>query len=395
MMGSHQEANDNEVSTSSGGGGGTNATISGSTASIGVLSLILAIISVAVPHWGSYFLGAQSYNDYSGHFGPFQTCRYYIGGISDCHGQTAFRSSTWIFAAGIVAICTVVAIGVFVLFSILHVAMQLQRKSIWLKDIRTALFIKLVSSSIAVIGCVVAIGLSSWEFEIAKRKNTTYVQYGICYYFQIVLIILNILLVALSFFTYRKGDSELPLAQTSMNPGYPYEVGTRGGSGVSVTNASGSPYPHGHPRMPTHYTNNNGNAHGGGVVGFEPATLSVPQPLRTIQPAPKASSSLPGYYNPSNSLGLNDYRGPGVSFTPGGSTKFAKTSNPPGVGSMESLNSTQSLTLSLGSTVSTGSSHGPLRSILHRPHGRELGSVTSEGSAKHVKLSIGGEQTTV
>ncbi|CAB4054804.1 unnamed protein product [Lepeophtheirus salmonis] len=170
-MGSHQEANDNEVSTSSGGGGGTNATISGSTASIGVLSLILAIISVAVPHWGSYFLGAQSYNDYSGHFGPFQTCRYYIGGISDCHGQTAFRSSTWIFAAGIVAICTVVAIGVFVLFSILHVAMQLQRKSIWLKDIRTALFIKLVSSSIAVIGCVVAIGLSSWEFEIAKRKK--------------------------------------------------------------------------------------------------------------------------------------------------------------------------------------------------------------------------------
>ncbi|CAB4054805.1 unnamed protein product [Lepeophtheirus salmonis] len=169
------------------------------------------------------------------------------------------------------------------------------------------------------------------------------------------------------------------------------EVGTRGGSGVSVTNASGSPYPHGHPRMPTHYTNNNGNAHGGGVVGFEPATLSVPQPLRTIQPAPKASSSLPGYYNPSNSLGLNDYRGPGVSFTPGGSTKFAKTSNPPGVGSMESLNSTQSLTLSLGSTVSTGSSHGPLRSILHRPHGRELGSVTSEGSAKHVKLSIGGD----
>eukprot|EP00096_Caligus_rogercresseyi_P001962 TRINITY_DN1351_c0_g1_i6.p1 TRINITY_DN1351_c0_g1~~TRINITY_DN1351_c0_g1_i6.p1 ORF type:complete len:199 (-),score=50.36 TRINITY_DN1351_c0_g1_i6:283-879(-) len=180
---------------------------------------------------------------------------------------------------------------------------------------------------------------------------------------------------------------------------FPSRVGRSGG--ISVTEASGSPYPHGAQssyRMPP-----NG-------PGFAPSGPSVvPQPLRTIQPTPKMPSSLPGYYNPSGAshmqqqhpshqqhqqhFGLNEHRGPGVSFTPGGSTKFAKMGAHDG--SMESLNSTQSLTISMGSTASAGSSHGPLKPSLKKPYLGERGSVTSEGSAKHVKLSIGGEQTAV
>ena len=39
----------------------TKATFSGTTAFIGVLALIINIISVAVPHWGSYSPGGVSY----------------------------------------------------------------------------------------------------------------------------------------------------------------------------------------------------------------------------------------------------------------------------------------------------------------------------------------------
>ncbi|QQP35558.1 Putative LOC101900818 [Caligus rogercresseyi] len=54
------------------------------------------------------------------------------------------------------------------------------------------------------------------------------------------------------------------------------------------------------------------------------------------------------------------------------------------------------LTSSLSfSSFVPGSSHGPLKPSLKKPYLGERGSVTSEGSAKHVKLSIGGEQTAV
>ena len=39
----------------------TKATFSGATASLGVLSLIITIISVAVPHWGTYAPAGQLY----------------------------------------------------------------------------------------------------------------------------------------------------------------------------------------------------------------------------------------------------------------------------------------------------------------------------------------------
>ena len=39
----------------------TKATFSGMTAFIGVLSLLITIISVATPHWGSYSPNGQSY----------------------------------------------------------------------------------------------------------------------------------------------------------------------------------------------------------------------------------------------------------------------------------------------------------------------------------------------
>jgi hypothetical protein len=60
MMGSPSEM----MEGIQGGGGGsshTKATFSGMTALIGVLALIVSIISVAVPHWGSYSPIGQQY----------------------------------------------------------------------------------------------------------------------------------------------------------------------------------------------------------------------------------------------------------------------------------------------------------------------------------------------
>ena len=54
----------------------------------------------------------------------------------------------WIVVAGICAIGTVLALSAFVLFSILHVSMQLQRREIWISFKRN-IFMKLIMSAIA------------------------------------------------------------------------------------------------------------------------------------------------------------------------------------------------------------------------------------------------------
>ena len=55
-MGNPAELEANQRPTSQ-----TKATFSGATAFLGVLSLIMTIISVAVPHWGSYGPGGPAY----------------------------------------------------------------------------------------------------------------------------------------------------------------------------------------------------------------------------------------------------------------------------------------------------------------------------------------------
>ena len=54
----------------------------------------------------------------------------------------------WLIVAGISAIVTVVCLGFFSLFAILHVAMQLQRKEIMVSFGR-AIFLKVVAAAVA------------------------------------------------------------------------------------------------------------------------------------------------------------------------------------------------------------------------------------------------------
>ena len=157
-----------------------------------------------------------------------------------------------------------------------------------------------------------------------------------------------------------------------------------------MTFSSGLPYQHGQPRVPnqphisatagymhTNYLQNQQQTNN----GFSPVALSVPiqqqqpqhhqqqqnvlpmQPIRPIQPVqgiPQVNSaSVSGSPNAAAVVG-------GVSFAPGGKTGtggagYVQQPQQAGSnygGSMESLNSTISSTLSFGSTISTGKSIG-------------------------------------
>lgn len=444
------------------------ATFNGATALIGILSLILTIVSVAVPHWGSYspqgsqyFASGYRIQDNTGHFGPFQVC-HYEAYYSICGSRKSqFQPSNWLFIAGICAIVTILALGAFCLFAILHVAMQLQRREISI-SFKKCGFLKLMSSAIAVCSNVAAVILGGIEFGVASRGNGLAYKISVCYYLQIFLIFVNILLVILSYIYHKKNlrnpGNLVPKGRASNYVTDPYDnrYVEGGGNGVSMTHSSGVPYSHGTPRLPIHpqpnshirnphqYTANaissyaNGHtlptvhfttatqpgpqtaANGGQVNnGFTAVGLHAPNgtssptnssappqplPIQAIRPIqavqPQVATTCVG-----NPVGLNlshlpqvlPTGGGGVSFTPHGRNNAGYTKMGH-MGSSESLDSTQSLTLSsysLGSSTSTGSSHGPLRSSLKKPKNRDVASVSSKSSSKQVRISLGAEQTAI
>jgi len=242
-MGNPAELEANQRPTSQ-----TKATFSGATAFLGVLSLIITIISVAVPHWGTFGPGGQSYyqagytsQDNRGHFGPFQVCKY-LTYYSYCGAQTIYQPSTWIKVAGICGVATILALGLFSLFSILHVAMQLQRREIWI-SFKRDVFAKLVTASLAVLANFGAVIFGAIEFSIAGRNKPIAYKIGVCYYLQIFLIFVNALLVILSFLSNKRAN-KLPLNIVA-RPGRPSENSYdqhNGSNGVSMTTSSGVPY---------------------------------------------------------------------------------------------------------------------------------------------------------
>jgi len=429
------------------------ATFSGMTALIGVVALVVDIVAVAVPHWGYYSpLGPGYYSqglpsqDNTGHFGPFQSCKY-AAYYSFCGSDTYFQASSWLLAAGVCAVFSVIALAAFCLFSILHVSMQLQRREIMVSFSR-AVFLKFVTACIAEVMLILAVVLGALQFTLEGRTTSLYYKMGICYYLLIMLIFVVALLAVLSFLSYRKARRDPMPMVPRHQPSVQYEV--RNGNGVAMTSASGLPYNnHGQPRMPTQpmagqftnfmqqpppqvlpptpgpQTKNPANGYTNG--GFSPAALSVPQggqttilpqtypntamadhqqvnfqPIRTIQPGiaqPNPIAGGVGFGTPLPAL-VPAGPGGGVSINPGGRGGHGLHHPSAGAhgGSMESLNSTNSSTLSqlsYGSTISTGSGHGPFRSSLKKTSRRDNASVNSESSSKRVRISLGAEQTSV
>lgn len=450
----------------------TKATIPGMTALASVAALLVSIISAAVPHWGSYgphhlgitsgFLASLSDPHGQGNFGPFQICYDY--GISVCGGYPGgFQTREFIKVAGACSILVVFSLSGLAFFSILHVAMRLQRTEICVSFARAG-FLKVVFSAVAALGSLLACIFGGVEFEVLGREARFSIDIGVCYYLQIILIFVNILFLIVCYITYKK-DRRNPPLMVPKQRGIPGYDNHNANNGVAMTASSQYPhsYRHGQPIQPirpqsqqsqlSQYNNNApqlSQLPNGGTAGYNVNDLPVfPRP----QPGPQQPSSIQGHSNngftpvslvvpqqssptqvvlpvvtsTATSIGavpLNNARPipiqavqpqmqprvqvlpsptnngghlPSVSFTPGG--RHAQSANPGGAGhggSMESLNSTLSSTLSFGSTTSTGSGVSKeLRSSLKKPKNKDTASVSSKTSSKQVRISLGQEQTQV
>ena len=86
--------------------------------------------------------------------------------------------------AGICALIAVICLALFCGCAVLHVAMQLQRREIFIKYSR-AVFLKLLLASIAVVFTVGAVILGAVHFAVGGRTSGLAYDTGICYYLQV------------------------------------------------------------------------------------------------------------------------------------------------------------------------------------------------------------------
>jgi len=412
-----------------GGGDGSNkATFSATVVLLGIVSFILGIIAVAVPYWGhfrpQYAAAGSQYSNYgtrwqdnSGFFGPFNKCMYTNSGFRKICGDTNVRYQVEVYMkiAGICGVVAVISTALFCLFSGLHCAMQVNNKHIGLKY-KKNVFLAFLSAIIADMATVAAVGIAAPQFTSRRQEYRS--ELGACFYIEIVLIVFNLLLAVLSFLSYRKArKTNFP------RPRDPYEItpdqygndnlaGPQPGRGITVTANSGVHYTPQHdqahqmqsqlPAFPAptnglgpYYPGTNGQMNGQmglvnqmGQIAQPQAQPAYTQPVATVAPqqrfVPQRVESPMG-----------------VNLNPGGRSGGAKLGGP-GVGSMDSLNSTQDSVLSFGSTISTGSYNSsasinnPMRSSLKKPKNKETSSMISNASGKKsVRIALGEEQTAV
>jgi len=401
---------------------------------IGIVSLVLGIISVSAQHWGYFELkGTRSqYEGGSGYYDPFgkvcvksgsQYANYCLPGSS-----SNFIVQVYTTIGGICAIVAVAATALFVIFSGLHCAMLTSNKHIMFKFNKN-IFFALISIVLADIGGLLAVILGGLQFFIHGNGNQYDASMGPCYILQIVMLLLNVLLVILSFVAYKKAKRltfPLPRAPYQITADR-YESGPDLIGGIAVTAGSGNHYNGQQAPAPLHLSN----------LPQYPAPASNGQPyLSYNQQQPPMQYGQPaagngyttGYPAPSghhqgyNLTGqiaqpqVQPRPSPSVNLNPGGSRPGGGVSYNHGIhGSMDSLNSTQSSNLSIGSTGSyssngscmdgwcsldmvNGRKHAisnPLRSSLKKTKNKDNPSVHSGLSKKSVTIAIGTEQTAV
>jgi len=397
------------------------ATLSGAMVLMGILSFVLGVIAVTVPYWGHFRPGGhhapQTSSPYgnTGFFGPWNLCNNIAAGYGkDCNPRIAnYNVEVYLKLGGVCGLVAVGAIGLFTVFSGLHCAMQINNKRICLKY-RVNIFLAFLCAIIAEIATIVAVLISIPQFTIRKQQFVT--ELGACYYIEICLIFLNLLLTVISYLSYKKArKSNFPIQRN------PYEIsatnygedqfhgGGDSGRGITVTSNSGVQYFH-QPGQPGHHL---GLSH---LPAFPGPPSQPPQPGylgQIAQPQVAGhgqghgqgySQGYPGYPGqpvaavaPQQRLPPREER---VDLNPGGRHKTERLGGAARggmMGSMESLTSSQGSEISFGSTMSSNASiNNPLRSSLKKPKNKETVSMNSTASSKKsVRLALGEEQTAV
>jgi len=403
-----------------GGGGEAKATFSGGVVLVGIISFVLGVIAVAVPYWGlfrpqsgdisSYATYGAGLYENSGFFGPWNKCMYAsIGYRKICGDNIRYQVEVYLKIGGVCALVQVGSIAMFTMLAGLHCAMQINNKNIMIKY-STNVFLAFLSAVVAAIATIAAVLISIPQFLLRKQEFTT--EPGACYYIEVALVFINILLSVVSYLSYAKArKTNFPRQRN------PYEISANSygddhvggvadpGRGISVIHPNSGVvqgYQGGHtlsqlPQFPApshahQYINGQGQL-GQHAQPQVPAPASHAhyysgQPVAAVAPQQGVPRFVPA----------RDER---VDLNPGGRHKTDpnKLASGGGVmGSMESLNSNQDSVFSFGSTVSSNASiNNPLRSSLKKPRNKDNVSVASNASSskKSVRLALGEEQTAV
>jgi len=395
-------------------GGGGKAGSAAWLLGLGLVSLVLSIIAVATPKWGSFssqFGAGGSYND--GYFGITGNPCIYQNNIAYICDNLNYKLDITLTIGGVCAFVGLAFTALFTVCAGLHCAMRVNNKEFVLKY-KTNIFVALISIVLAELAIILSLGLvGSFLFG---RHNTGYsTTMGFCYVIQIILGALNLILLVMCWMSHRKAKAvSFPRHSGPYEiSGDRYEGGYDNHGGIAVTSTSGNQYPNQqapplHLQPPQYnqqfqgpyinggapqYNGVSGQFNGGGGGHYNGG----------------GGGQYNGGYNPTGQFAqpqvsrapLPTREGVSINLNPEGRVSYNQLKGP-GAGSMDSLNSTQSSTMS---TLSTGSFNSynsnisnPIRSSLKKPKNKEnqsIASGVSKKSGKSVSYGIGAEQTAV
>ncbi|XP_046622948.1 uncharacterized protein LOC124306370 isoform X1 [Neodiprion virginianus] len=269
---------------------------------VGVLALVLQSAAAATPTWGYFSNPDAGSAAENGYFGPWRQCKQLLYGRERCGSAVSrFQPVVAVWVAGLSATGASVLLAIFVVLSVIQLAMASSAKRI-LMSYSTALIAKVALATLATLLAIVASGLFALQTD--DRANSFLITRGEAFYMQLAAIALNfgVLVSAVyeGIYARRGGDpTKLRDVHTSHgntidNPGYREAHYPTNGGGISMTDASGKPHP--------------GGAGNGSMasVATSGSAASTSSPLRSSLKKPKPMGiPNPGFSSHSPTLSRN------------------------------------------------------------------------------------------
>ncbi|XP_057366802.1 uncharacterized protein LOC130687645 [Daphnia carinata] len=219
-----------------------NLRVSALAEGLSAIGLVLAIVTVISPYWGRFSNeGSPNSGDLvTGYFGLWTICKDLPQGRSFCGlNITAFNLSTWTFIAGVVAVVSVIAIGLAALLGVCLLLMLKTQERVCL-PYRPAVVARLVLSALAALLSTVAIALAS----IRTDERLPYaLSRGWTFYLQMLVILSEVLLTLTATYelmlsrrlggdpTFYSRDPSGSGALTYSNPSFKDDSGRPSGMG--------------------------------------------------------------------------------------------------------------------------------------------------------------------
>nr|CAH0099833.1 unnamed protein product [Daphnia galeata] len=217
-----------------------NLRVSALAEGLAAIALILAIVTVISPYWGRFSNeGSPNSGDLvTGYFGLWTICKDLPQGRSFCGlNITAFNLSTWTFIAGVIAVVSVISLGLAALLGVCLLLMLKTQERVCL-PYRPAVVARLVLSALAALMSTTAIALAS----IRTDERLPYgLSRGWTFYLQMLVIATEVLLTLASTYdlmlsrrlggdpTFYSRDPSGSGALTYSNPSFKDDSGRPGG----------------------------------------------------------------------------------------------------------------------------------------------------------------------